>query len=168
MTLGDLFDMIAGNPSLALFYLMAVPLTAFLAFIFGKGQGKETPWRELYAALVYLICIPGIFAITLNVYFFLFERQSIMEANIFTQVLPIISMLITLWAIRLNTCWEDIPGFGRLGGLVTLIFILFTIMWILEKTHIFVISIMPFYYFIILLLILLVASRFAVKSMISK
>lgn len=165
MTLGELFQLLSDNPTLILFYFITIPLTAGLSYIFGKDEGTESPWRELYTLLVYLTCLPGIFAITLNIYLFLFEKQSIFNADVYTQVLPVVSMLITLWLIRRNVCFEDIPGFGRLGGLVFFILVLFAIMWILEKTHIFVISFMPFYYFIILLVILLVMARYGWKSM---
>jgi len=161
MTLQQFFDLLSDNPSVILFYFIAVPLTALLALVFGKGQAGLSPWRELYSLLVYLACVPGIFAITLNAYLFLFEKQSIMQTNIYTQIMPIVSMIVTLWFIRRNSCFEDIPGFGRIGGLSVLILVLFVVMWILEKTHIFVISIVPFSYFFILLVVLLVISRYA-------
>jgi len=164
MTLGDFFNHIGENPSWVLFYFIAIPLIAGLALLFGKGEGNASPWRELYSCLVYAVALPGIFAITLNAYLFLFEKRSVFDANIYTHILPIVSMVLTLWLIRRNVCFEDIPGFGRLGGLIILILILFSIMWILEKTHIFVISVMPFYYFIIIMIVLLVGGRYALKS----
>jgi len=165
MTLQQFFQLLGDNPEVILFFFIALPLTAALALVFGRGQGENTPWKELYGLLVYLACLPGIFAITLNAYLFLFERQSIMQTNIYTQILPILSMVLTLWIIRRNICFEDIPGFDRLGGLVAMILVLFVLMWILEKTHIFVISIMPFSYFIILLVVILVMVRFGWKAM---
>jgi len=168
MTLRELFELLSENPTIILFYFIAIPLTAFLAWIFGRDEGVNSPWKELYSCLVFATCIPGTFAVTLNVYLFLFEKQSVYDTNIYTQMLPILSMVITLWLIRKNVCFEDIPGFGKLGGLMLLITTLFIIMWILEKTHIFVISFMPFQYFLILLLVLLVVVRFGWKLMFSK
>lgn len=164
MTLGEIFKLLSENPAIPTVYLMGVPFVALLALYFGKGEGNKSPWTELYSFLVYAICLPGIFAVTLNAYLFLFERQSVFDANIFTQVLPLLSMIVTLWLIRKNTCFEDIPGFNKLGGLVTLISVLFILMWILEKTHIFVISFMPFHYFLILLVVLLIAIRFGWRA----
>jgi len=165
VTLQQFFDLLSQNTSIILFYFIALPLTACLSLVFGKGQGKDSPWKELYSVLVYLSCIPGIFAVTLNVYLFLFERRSIMDTNIFTQILPIVCMFVTLWFIRSNIRFEDIPGFGRIGGLVMLITILFAAMWVLEKTHIFVISVMPFHYFIVLLIVLIVGARYGWKAL---
>lgn len=114
---------------------------------------------------MYLACIPGIFAITLNIYLFLFERRSIFEADIFSQILPIIVMIITLLLIRRNTCFEDIPGFNRLGGLLLIIGALLSAMWFLDKTHIVVFSYMPFYVVLIILVVLLIAIRFGTKAL---
>lgn len=163
MTLGDFFQALSDNPSVVCFLFISVPLTAFLASIFGKNEGAASPWKELYSVLVYLTCIPGIFAITLNVYFFLFERQRVNDVNLYTQILPIISMVLTLWLIRKNVKLEQVPGFGKLGGLIMILFALIVFMWILEKTHIFAITIIPFSYFAILFVVLLVGIRFGWK-----
>jgi len=168
MTLGDFFEALSDNPSIVCFLFVAVPLTALLASIFGKNEGAKTPWKELYTVLVYMTSIPGIFAITLNIYLFLFERQPIMETNIFTQILPILSMLLTLWLVRRNVSFEDIPGFDKLGGLIMIIAAIIILMWILEKTHIYAVTVVPFSYFIILFIILLILVRFGWKRMYSK
>ena len=166
MTLGQFFETLSGNPSVLCFLLVALPLTALLASVFGKNEGMKSPWRELYTFLIYMTCIPGIFSITLNVYLFLFERQSIMDANIFAQVLPIISMALTLWLIRRNVQFDQIPGFEKLGGLIMILVALISLMWILEKTHIFAVTIVPFHYFIILFVAILVGIRFGWKRMV--
>lgn len=165
MTLGEFFQALSDNPSIVCFLFLSVPLTAFLASIFGKEEGAKTPWKELYSVLIYLTCIPGIFAITLNVYLFLFERQPVNDVNLYTQVVPIISMLVTLWLIRKNVRLDEIPGFDKLGGLIMILAALIIFMWILEKTHIFAITIIPFGYFILMFILILVGVRFGWKRM---
>jgi FlaA1/EpsC-like NDP-sugar epimerase len=140
-------------------------LTALLASIFGRNEGAKSPWKQLYTVLVYLTCIPGIFAVTLNVYLFLFERQSVFDTNIFTQILPIFSMIITLWLVRKNVSFDDIPGFDKIGGLIMIIAALIIFMWFLEKTHILAITVVPFSYFLILFIVLLVIIRFGWKKL---
>jgi len=160
MTLGDFFKLLSDNPSVVLFLFISVPLTAFLATIFGKNEGAKAPWKHLYSILIYLTCIPGIFAVTLNVYLFLFERQPVAQVNLYTQILPIISMVVTLWLIRKNVRLDQVPGLGKIGGLMMILSVLIVFMWILEKTHIFAITFIPFSYFIILFVFLLVIIRF--------
>lgn len=157
MTLGDFFNYIGNNPTMFLFFYFALPITAGLSILFGKGEGHLSPWKYLYSVLIYLSAIPGIFAITLNVYLFLFERQSIMQANLYTQVIPVIIMFATFFLVRKNVSFDDIPGFGKISGLICIITALIILMWILEKTHIFVITILPFSAFAILFFVLLAA-----------
>jgi len=164
MTLGQFLELLADNPSVPLFFFIALPLTAFLASIFGKGEGHLSPWNYMYTVLVYLACIPGIFAITLSVYLFLFERQSIMDTNIFTQILPIVCMFLTMWLIKKNVEFDEIPGFGKISGLMVIITALITLMWICEKMHIIAITIIPFHYFVLLFAILLIAVRYGWKK----
>ena len=105
---------------------------------------------------------------TLNVYLFLFERQSVFDTNIFTQILPLLSMIITLWLVRKNVSFDDIPGFDKIGGLIMIIAALIVFMWFLEKTHILIITVVPFSYFLILFIVLLVIIRFGWKKLFSK
>jgi hypothetical protein len=149
MTLGQFFEAVSKEPSIVLFYFFALPFTAFLASIFGRNEGHLSPWKYLYTVLVYLACIPGIFAVTFNAYTFLFERQPIMQMNLMTQLLPILCMLITLWLIKKNVSLNDVPGYDKIGSLVFILTVLMIMMWILEKTHIFVFTFMPFYQFVL-------------------
>jgi hypothetical protein len=166
MTLGQFFEAVSLEPSIVLFYFFALPFTAFLATIFGKGEGHLSPWKYLYTVLVYLACIPGIFAITLNIYMFLFERQPIMETNLFTQILPVLCMLITIWMIRRNVNLNDVPGFDKISSLVFIITVLISMMWILEKMHIVVFTYMPFYQFVLIFIVFLVLIRLGWSRMI--
>jgi hypothetical protein len=156
MTLNDLFNLIADHPGWILTYLLFIPLTAFIAGVIGKGEGHLSPWKYLYSTLVFLICIPGIFAISLNVYLFLFERQSILDSNLYTQVLPVISMIITLLLIRSSVDLDRIPGFDKLGGLILVLISVFAIMWIVDRTRLLIFSYLPFSYAIIFFIVLLV------------
>lgn len=168
MTLQQFFDLLSGNPEIVLFYFIALPLTAFLSGIFGKGEGHLSPWKYVYCALVYMAAIPGMFAIFLNVYFFLFERQSILDANIYTQFLPIIAMFVTFLLITRNVDLAEIPGFDRLSGLILIVGGLIAAMWILDRTHIIAITFLPFQYVILIIIALLVLIRLGWKRVVAK
>jgi len=160
MTLGDCFDYVGNNPSWILFYFIAVPFLAFITWQIAKDEGDTPPWTYLYTLLVYLVAIPGIFAITLNVYLFLFERQPIFDTNLYTQILPIASMGLSLYLIRKNVCFEDIPGFGKLSGLIMILTALIAVMWFLEKTFIVAFTSFPIHYLLVGFVFLLVIVRF--------
>ena len=89
MTLREFFDYLGAHPLTVVGFFLLIPLIALMAGWMGRGEGHLSPWRYLYSLLVYAVCIPGIFSITLSVYLFLFERGgSIMNANLLTQVVP--------------------------------------------------------------------------------
>jgi len=165
MTLGDFFTLLGENSFYVVLYFTLIPITAMIAGYMGKNEGHLSPWKYLYSTLIYLVCVPGIFAITLNVYKFLFERGSILALNIFTQILPIISMIATLLIIRRTVSLDRVPGFGKLSGMATMILVLFTVMWFLEKTRIYAFTSIPIMYFLLLLIVLLIVFRLGWSKM---
>lgn len=160
MTLQEFFDMLGENPVYVLFFFFMLPFTALLAGWLGKGEGHISPWKYLYSALIYLACVPGIFAVTLSIYFFLFERRSILDTNLYTQVLPIVSMVLTLFLIRKNVNLDRIPGFDKIGGLITMISATLAIMWFVDRTHIYAITFLPFHVVLLIFAGLLLLIRF--------
>jgi hypothetical protein len=168
MTLRELFDYLSANPAVMLMYFIGIPFTAFLAGILGKGEGHLSPWKYLYSTLIYLVCVPGIFAAALAVYLFLFQRGgNIFNVNLLTQVLPIASMIVTLGIIRRNAPFDSIPGFNRLSGLMMMIFSVFVLMYFLDRLHLVAWVNVPVIYLLLIVAGLLLAFRFALKSFIS-
>lgn len=169
MTLQELFDLIGNNPAWVIVYFTLIPLTALLAAFFGKGEGHLTPWRQLYSVLVYLVCVPGIFAITLSMYLFLFERKSILDTDVYNQIVPVVSMIVTLLLISRNVKMDRIPGFGKVTGLLMMIFATLAVMWGLDRTRIYVVAFtrMPFYYVFGIFVGLFLLMRFGMKRVFS-
>ncbi len=165
MTLRDFFEVCAQHPSIPMYYFIAVPATALLSGFFSKGETHLPQWRYLFAGLIYLAFVPGLFAITFNIYQFLFERQSIMEASLILQVLPVVSMLVTWWIITRFISLKNVPGFGHLSGLVMMIFALLAILWFLERTHIWVVTYLPFTTFVLILVGMLIIFRWGWKRL---
>ncbi|MFK8056154.1 MAG: hypothetical protein AB8F78_08570 [Saprospiraceae bacterium] len=143
MTLSQFFDYLSANPILTLAFFVFPPLVAMFVAYFGKGKGYEQPWRSVYSVLVYLVCIPGILALSLLTYLFLFERMSVWNINLLTQGVPILSMMATLWLIQRNVDLSYVPGFGRVSGLMGMIAGLIFIMWIADRMRLVMFSYMP-------------------------
>jgi hypothetical protein len=164
MTLRDLFVAIAAQPALLFLLLAAIPTVTFLVNMWsGETAEQIWKWRYVYAVLIYLACIPGIFAITLNTYLFLFERQSIWDMNLAAQLFPIITMVITLMLIRQKIPFEYLPGFGKLSNFLILIASLMGLLWVVDRTRIFAITYVPFTYVIVGFVILLLTIRLTWK-----
>lgn len=159
MTLQEAFERVSEQPAYAIFYFTLIPFTALLAGWLEREEGHLPPWKYLYSALLYAVSIPGIFAITLNIYLFLFERRSIMDTNLYTQVLPFLSMVATILIIKKNVDLDLIPGFDKLSGLVMMISAALAIMWFVDRTRIIVFSYLPFHFVILIFLGLLLLIR---------
>ena len=161
MTLQELFDFLAVHPAYIVFYFAIIPFAAFLAGVLSRGEGHLSPWNILYAILIYAVCIPGIFAVTLNVYLFLFEKRSIMDMDVFMQILPVISMIITLVIIRRYVDFDDVPGFDTLTSLITIIAAVLGIMWFIDRTRIWMLSYVRFEIVVLVFIALLLVIRFS-------
>ncbi|HMV23520.1 MAG TPA: hypothetical protein PKN57_01250 [Saprospiraceae bacterium] len=168
MTLRDGFDYAHTNPAWFIFFFVMLPVVALLVGWISKEEGINSPWREIYGALIYLACVPGIFAVTLDIYLFLFERQSIFDSNLVLQVLPIISMVVTLQIIKHNVSLDLIPGFKKLSGLVMIIFFTISIMWIIDRTHIYAIAFLSFQAVLVIFVVLFLVVRYGWYLMVSK
>lgn len=160
MTLADLFKLLGEQPAYVILFFGLLPFTALVAGIMGRGEGHLSPWKYLYSCLVYLVSVPAIFAVTLSVYLFLFERRSILQTDVLTQILPILSMVLTLWLISRNVSLERVPGFGKLSGLIMMIMAAFGIMWFIDRTRIFAFTYIPFQYVLLIFVVLLLVIRF--------
>lgn len=154
MTLGELFQVLNQNPEIVVFYFLVLPLTALLAWQLGKGQGHESPWKYLYSFIIYAAAIPAIFAVTLTIYYFLFEHRSILDTDLFTQVEPLISFALTIFLVRKNVNMDNIPGFDKLGGLVIIIAVVMSMMWILDRLRLIAFTYIPFQYVLIMLVVM--------------
>ncbi|MEO7176181.1 MAG: hypothetical protein ABIV51_09800 [Saprospiraceae bacterium] len=159
MTAKEFFDLLATHPYLLMLFFLGLPLLSLLVAWISMGHASESPWKYFFTVLVYACTIPGVFAITLNIYLFVWERRSIFETDIYTQILPIVSMAITLFIIRKFVRFELIPGFGKLSGLIAMISGILILMWIIDKTHIIVFSYLPFSQVLIAFILLIIIVR---------
>lgn len=160
MTFQEFIDYLRDNPMWIVFYFSIIPVLALIADRFDEDRGHETPWNYLYAVLIYGVSVPGIFAVALDVYLFLFEKRSIFDTEILTQVLPVLSMIMTLLIIRRNVDLDYIPGFDRLSGLMMIIATVMALMWVVDRTRIIAITYLPFGYVVIIFIVLLVLLRY--------
>lgn len=161
MTLRDLFDQVSSNYWPLAMYFILLPVIAWLVGQIAHGSRDVQFWGIVYAILVYAVCIPGIFALTLNIYLFLFERQSIWQANMIIQFLPVISLALTLMIIKQKIPFSQIPGFGKLSGFLTLITALIGVMWFLDRIHLVAFIYVPFVYIVVGFVGTLLLIRFA-------
>ena len=164
MTLRDLLIYVGNHPESVVLYFAVLPIAALLLAWIAGVEGRNSPWNYLYSAIIYLSAVPGIFALSLNVYIFLFERGSIMNLDVYTQLLPILSMILTLGIVRRNVDLSYVPGFGKLSGLLMLIGATIGLMWLVDRTRIYAIVSMPFSVVILVFVVLMLVLRFGYRQ----
>ncbi len=110
-----------------------------LGLIHGPNKGAASPWRYFYSVLVYLACVPGILSAVLTGYLIFFTRENLLDVNLLVHVAPLVSMIVSLMLISKNVSLEDIPGFDRLSGLMTMIAVTCVIVLGIYKTRLWVV-----------------------------
>jgi hypothetical protein len=133
--------------------------------LLGDDKCDQSPWKEFFMVIIYAVMIPGLFALFFNLYLFLFENNSILNFDIFIQILPIVSMIITLFIINKYVKFAEIPGFDKISGLITVISGLIIFLWIIDRFRIIAFTYMPFHYFLIIFVLLIIAINWGVKKL---
>jgi hypothetical protein len=137
VTTRDLIQL-ASQHGLVLVAAFVVP--TLLAWLAGRmherGRGGTAPWKYVYAGLVYVACVPGMFASVITAYTLFFRRENLLDANLLVYFLPIVSMIATLIFIRKNVSFDEVPGFDRLSGLMVMVGCSFAIALAIQKTNI--------------------------------
>jgi amino acid transporter len=118
--------------------LAAIPLmTLVWGLLHKKERSGQAPWKYGYSLFTYLACITGMFAAILVCYALFFTHQSLLNMNALAYFLPLVTMAVTLLIIRGRVSFKELPGFGRLSGLMIMIAVSFALALIIDRTRIF-------------------------------
>ena len=139
MTTHDFIRQADQHPIVLVSAMLAPPLVAWAAGRLRKpGSADAGFWKYLYAVLVYLACVPGMFAGVLTAYTLFFSRENLLDTSLLAYFLPIASMVVTLALVRKNVAFDDVPGFDRLSGLMVMVGCSFAIALAIQKTRIWI------------------------------
>jgi hypothetical protein len=137
MTLQELLAALDANPVPVLVYFVVMPGLAWLTGRFhSRGPVYDSPLRWLYSIVLYGACLPGLVAAVAFADTLVHGR--LMQAGIFSQILPLISMFITLGLIRHQADPEHIPGFRRMTGFMLLLALTAISVFLLMQTRIWI------------------------------
>jgi hypothetical protein len=118
---------------------VALPLITWLCGqMHGRDHGGAAPWKYVYSGLVYLACVPGLFAAVLTAYTLFLSRENLLDVNPLVYFLPIVSMVVTLVLMRKQVDFREVPGFDRLSGLMAMMGCSFAIALAIQKTNIWI------------------------------
>ena len=139
MTTRDLVRNADQHPLALAVALATPPVVAWVAGrLHGRGHGGVGLWKYLYSVLVYVACVPGMFAGVLTAYTLFFSRENLLDTSLLAYFLPIASMVVTLALVRKNVAFDDVPGFDRLSGLMVMVGCSFAIALAIQKTRIWI------------------------------
>lgn len=139
MTTRELMQQADQHPLVLATVWVALPaLTWLLGQVHQKGKGGETPWKYLYSVLVYLACVPGMFAAVISCYVLFFSRENFLDLSLLVSILPIVAMVVTLVFVRKYVAFDQVPGFDRLSGLMVMMGCSFAIALAIQKTKIWI------------------------------
>ncbi len=137
MTLQELLARAEANPMAVLAYFGAPPALAWLAGrLHPRGWVRDSLARYFYSGLIYMVCVPGILAaVSLGD---ILAHGGFMRAGVMSQILPLISMLVTLGIVRHQANPEHIPGFRRITGFIWLLVLTGIGVYLLTKTRVWI------------------------------
>lgn len=140
MTVRDLIELAGRQPLALAAFFVVPPVAAWICGVWhGRGNGGKAPWKYVYSVLVYLACVPGVFAAVVTAYSLFFRNESMLDVNLLVYFLPLVSMIVTLVLIRRNVTFDEVPGFDRLAGLMMMIGCSFAVALAIQKTNLFVV-----------------------------
>jgi hypothetical protein len=139
MSIRDFIELAAGRPLVVSAVLAAPPLLALLwGLLHRKEKSSSAPWKQGYAVLVFLTCIPGMLAAVLVGYSLFFSHENLLDQNALVYFLPLVCMAATLVIVRRRTAFGDLPGVGRLWAFIFLLGLSFAAALAIDRTRIFV------------------------------
>ena len=139
MTTRELIHQTDQHPLWLAAVFVALPVLAWgLGQTHERGRGGAAPWKYLYSVLVYLACVPGMFAGVITAYTLFFSKDNLLDASLLVYFLPIVAMVVTLVFIRKSVSFDEVPGFDRLSGLMVMVACSFAVALVIQKTRIFV------------------------------
>jgi hypothetical protein len=140
MTIQELLQQAGRYPWVITGFFASVPLVAWIVGrLHGRGRGGAPPWTYIYATLVYVSCVPGLFAAVVTAYALFFTAANLLEVNVLVYLLPVVSMTVTLVLVGKNVDFDAVPGFHRLSGLMTLLTVSFVVALAVSRTRLWIV-----------------------------
>lgn len=168
MTINELMQWLEPYTQVLALWFVAVP---FLTYVCGALLKIVSPLltRYLLAGAIYLVVLPGVCMAVVLFYMVFFVRLNLLqEMHLVLHLLPIASMVATLWAASRLEAFASIPGFDRLQGLLILVGLSFAGLLFIHKTFVGILFFARFEYLLLLLVGFLVLWRLGVARMFKK
>lgn len=161
MTIQNIIDWFNNHSSLIIVYFLIIFVISLVGLVIINKNNFQKPITYFYCILIYSTTIPGLLSLVLTLYSFFILKTDLLQFNISTYFIPIISMVSILFIIKKTIPLSEIPGFSKLFGLMILILITFIITFIVQRMFFGVLFVGKFYYLILLFFVFLFAIKIA-------
>ena len=136
MTINELISKLDVLLVPTLIYFGSLPIVSLLFGWIAGSNAKLSPWKYIFSFIIYAVSIPAIFSFMLILYGLFFYQTNLLDVNFLAYFLPIISLVFTLVIISKIVSLDEIPGFERLSGLLTVIILAFLATFLLQRVFI--------------------------------
>lgn len=164
MTINELISKLNVFLVPTLIYFASLPILSILIGWIAGINSKLSPWKYFFSVLVYAACIPAIFSFMLIIYGLFFYQQNLLEVNFLAYFLPLLSLVFTLLLINKKIPLDDVPGFDRLSGLLTVIVFSFLATFLLQRVFIHFVFFGSFTNFIAVFVLLFILFKLGLKK----
>lgn len=136
MTINELLQWLEHHQQVWMLWFAALPLLTYAGGALLRVLAPRlAPY--LLASTIYLAVIPGVGMTVIVLYMVFFVRLNLLqEMHLVLHLLPIASMMATLWAAARLVPFAAIPGFDRLQGLLLLVGLSFAALLLVHKTFV--------------------------------
>ncbi len=161
MTIHELIQWLTQYERALVIGFVALPGVTYVVGVLLKALSLKL-MRGWLAVAIYAAVIPGICMSVVVLYMMFLVRTNLLtQLNVVVHVLPIASMVATLWVASRLAPFAAIPGFDRLRGLVILVGLSFIAVLFVHKTFVRIHFFARFEYLLVLFGLFLIAWRLA-------
>lgn len=160
MTIQDIINSLSYSPLPIFIYYGVIALTT-VALLNLIKESNVNNLKYVASAIVYGVCVPGIFSVLLIFYTLFLLNTSLLEVSMTIYFLPIVMMAFVLYGLNKKLKMRLIPGFDRLSGLMILIAITMLIIFVLQRTYFGVLFIGGFFQILVVFIILFLLLKMA-------
>ena len=161
MKIQELLDWFANHANLVLSYFIIVFAISLIGLLFVNQKNFKPPVSYFYSVLVYATAIPGILGLILLLYRFFFLKNNLLQIDIVTHFVPLISAILILAVINKTIPMSIVPGFGKLSGLLIIVLVTFIVTYVLQRMFFGVFFVGKLQYLALFFLLLLVGLKVA-------
>jgi hypothetical protein len=141
VTIQDGINFLGQYPGVVAGTLAAPPAVAWVLGFF-QPAGKRlasSPLQWLYSTVIYSACVPGMLAATLMAYSMFFIRSNVLQMNLLVTLVPLATMVLTIFLVGRKVDFTPLPGFERLWSLIVVLALTFFLMIVLDRFRLMVI-----------------------------